>query len=491
MARRTDTVLQTYLREIDEVPLLSKEEEIKLAKRIRRNDAKARELMIRANLRLVVSVAKKYTKRGLPLLDLIAEGNLGLMHAVERYDPAQGTRVSTYATWWIKQAVRRALASKSKTIHIPAYMVELLAKWKRMETQLIERLGRQPTAEEIADKLKIPPKRIPIVRRALRAASTSAAESADLTWMFEDVLADERTVPPDEAALDSYEKALNARGSLKVSDRVRNGSMLNPPARQEVAYDSGIRNWFRPPLAARLPVRMKPGDSLVSTISLKVGEVTRTPYTGQRRGTVHKRGEVDNSPVKTAAVLTCMAQPQPADAFRPAYCDTANKVYLARNLKRHLLRNLPRPVACCRVEGASLKRHLPRDPPRPENMPKMDKWIRVFERPWVNTGFFGFEQPMENMPHYEQWIGQAMSMAGLMLMLDFPPEEKERLLVRVAARFIWPSTAAPSSESLPRIPSWISIRRMTITNGASTSCRIAWCGTSTGGNCAPGKLPGG
>jgi len=231
--------------------------------------------------------------------------------------------------------------------------------------------------------------------------------------------------------LDAYEKLLDGRGSLKKSDRVRNGSMLNPPARQQVAFDSGIKNWFRPNLVAKLPIQMKPGDSLVSTISLKVGEKVETPYTGQPRGKNFVRAHVDNSPVRTAAILTCMAEPQPADAFRPAYCDTTNQVYLARNLKRGLLKNLPRPAACCRVEGSSLTRHPPHDPPRAENVPKVDTWVRVFERPWVNTGFFGFEQPMENMPHYEQWIGQAMSMAGLMLMLDYPPEEKERLLVRV------------------------------------------------------------
>ncbi|NIA21370.1 MAG: hypothetical protein GWP05_05245, partial [Anaerolineaceae bacterium] len=190
----------------------------------------------------------------------------------------------------------------------------------------------------------------------------------------------------------------------KEGQRIRNGSMLNPPARQTVAYDSGIRNWFRPKLAARLPIAMKPGDSLVSTISLKVGEKPVFPY---HVGGVRARG--DDSPVKTAAVLTCMAEAQPADAFRPAYCDKTNKVYLARNLKRDLLKNLP----------------------RPKNTPDLKKWIRIFQRPWVNTGFFGFEQPMENMPHYGQWVGQAQSMAGLMLMLDFPPQEKEPLLVNV------------------------------------------------------------
>ena len=180
--------------------------------------------------------------------------------------------------------------------------------------------------------------------------------------------------------------------------------MLNPPAAQRVAYDSGIRNWFRPELAARLPISMKPGDLLVSTISLKLGQQPGFPYHAGGA-----RGQHDNSPVKTAAVLTCMAAPQPADAFRPAYCDRENKVHLARGLRRELLRKLP----------------------RPGNTPKLEAWVRIFRRPWVNTGFFGFDQPMENMPHYGQWVGQAQSMAGLMLMLDFPAAEKERLLIGV------------------------------------------------------------
>jgi len=233
--------------------------------------------------------------------------------------------------------------------------------------------------------------------------------------------------------LDSNEKVRMEWGGLKRDGIVRNGSMVNPPASQQVAFDSGIKNWFRRDLAARLPIRMKPGDSLVSTISLKLGEKVSTPYKGQRgqEKNAFVRAHADNSPVKSAAILTCMAAPQSPDAFRPAYCDTENHVYLTRNLKRHLLKTLPRPTACCGREGFSMRHHPDWDPPRPENLPKMDKWVRVFQRPWVNTGFFGFEQPMQNMPHYEQWIGQAMSMAGLMLMLDYTQEEKEPLLIGV------------------------------------------------------------
>jgi hypothetical protein len=186
---------------------------------------------------------------------------------------------------------------------------------------------------------------------------------------------------------------------------IRNGSMLNPPAKQVVAYDTGIPNYSKPDLVAVPPLTLKPGDCLVSTISLRVGEKSQFPY--------HNDGDMreqrDNSPVKTAAILTCVAEPQPADAFRPSYGDLQQKIYLARNLKHDL---------------------LPRLKP-PPNTPPVETWIRIYQRPWVNTCFFGFEHPMENMPHYGQWVGQAQSMAGLMLMLDLPPAQKERLLINM------------------------------------------------------------
>jgi len=180
--------------------------------------------------------------------------------------------------------------------------------------------------------------------------------------------------------------------------------MLNPPPRSEVAYDTGIRNYRKPELLAVPPIEMKSGDCLVSTISLKVGENSQFPY--QSSGV---RGKSDISPVKTAAILTCVAEAQPADAFRPSYGDRKQKIYLARGLKRDLLPRLT--------------------PPR--HTPDLEKWIRIYQRPWINPCFFGFEHPMENMPHYGQWVGQAMSMAGLILMLDVDPELKERLLINV------------------------------------------------------------
>ena len=142
--------LETYLREINETPLLSPDDEHDLAISIGMGSPEARDRMVRANLRLVVNIARGYTGKGLGLQDLIEEGNLGLLRAVEGFDPAMGTRFSTYASYWIKQSIKRALINTAKTIRIPAYMVELLSKWRRATTRLAEELGRTPTPEEIA-----------------------------------------------------------------------------------------------------------------------------------------------------------------------------------------------------------------------------------------------------------------------------------------------------------------------------------------------------
>ena len=146
----SDRCLETYLREIDEVPLLSAKEEVELGRRVQNGDEAAREHMIRANLRLVVSVAKRFRNRGLPMQDLIAEGNIGLMKAIVKFDPEAGFRFSTYATWWIQQTIRRGLINTVKTVRIPSYMVEILTKWGRASTALGQSLGRQPSTEEIA-----------------------------------------------------------------------------------------------------------------------------------------------------------------------------------------------------------------------------------------------------------------------------------------------------------------------------------------------------
>src|SRR5580693_953443 len=151
--------LETYLREINETALLSAQQEKELAYRIETGDGEARDRMVRANLRLVVNIARSYTGKGLGLQDLIEEGNLGLLRAVEGFDPTMNTRFSTYASYWIKQSIKRALINSAKTIRIPAYMVELLSKWRRATNKLNDELGRPPTHEEVAKYMGLPRKK--------------------------------------------------------------------------------------------------------------------------------------------------------------------------------------------------------------------------------------------------------------------------------------------------------------------------------------------
>src|SRR5437868_7593727 len=167
---RSDSVqspLETYLREINETALLNADEEKALAFRIEDGDSEARDRMVRANLRLVVNIARSYTGKGLGLQDLIEEGNLGLLRAVEGFDPRMNTRFSTYASYWIKQSIKRALVNTAKTIRIPAFMVELLAKWRRAGAQLQDQLGRPPTHEEVAKELNLPKKKLAIIKKAI------------------------------------------------------------------------------------------------------------------------------------------------------------------------------------------------------------------------------------------------------------------------------------------------------------------------------------
>src|ERR1700730_12090808 len=167
------TPLETYLREINETSLLTARDEQELATAIGLGDTQARDRMVRANLRLVVNIARGYTGKGLGLQDLIEEGNLGLLRAVEGFDPAMGTRVSTYASYWIKQSIKRALVNTAKTIRIPAYMVELLAKWRRATAKLQEDLGRPPTQEEVARSLELPRKKLNIIKKAIRVYNSA------------------------------------------------------------------------------------------------------------------------------------------------------------------------------------------------------------------------------------------------------------------------------------------------------------------------------
>ena len=179
---------------------------MELADRILQGDPAAREQMIRANLRLVVAVAKHYTRRGLSLLDLIEEGNVGLMKAVERFDPAAECRFSTYGSWWIKQAIRRALVNTARTVRVPSYMVEIISKLKRAQVELERDLGRPPMVQEIAARLGMPPENVGLLKRAMRAAHTSdTAVSLDALLENRDVLADPRSAQPHEHVLDSQE----------------------------------------------------------------------------------------------------------------------------------------------------------------------------------------------------------------------------------------------------------------------------------------------
>jgi RNA polymerase primary sigma factor len=192
------------LREINETPLLSPEQEQDLAVRIGDGDNSARDQMVRANLRLVVNIARGYTGKGLNLQDLIEEGNLGLLRAVEGFDPAMGTRFSTYASYWIKQSIKRALINTAKTIRIPAYMVELLSKWRRASSRLTEELGRTPTPEEVARVLGLPRNKLPIIKKAIRIYnSTPQTDQADAGWSLGEMVMDERAKNPEDELVES------------------------------------------------------------------------------------------------------------------------------------------------------------------------------------------------------------------------------------------------------------------------------------------------
>jgi len=198
---RNDSVqspLETYLREINETPLLTKEEEKQLAYRIENGDSEARDRMVRANLRLVVNIARSYIGKGLGLQDLIEEGNLGLLRAVEGFDPAMDTRFSTYASYWIKQSIKRALINTAKTIRIPAYMVELLTKWRRASAQLQEELGRPPTQEEVAKSLNLSKKKLNIIKKAIRVYNaTPQSDQSGSPWSLDEILTDGHCKAPE------------------------------------------------------------------------------------------------------------------------------------------------------------------------------------------------------------------------------------------------------------------------------------------------------
>jgi len=191
--------VKAYLKDIERVPLLTAEEELDLAKKIKKGNAAAKKKMIQANLRLVVSIAKKYSYFGVPLLDLIEEGNLGLMKAVTKYNPKKGFRFSTYAAWWIKQYVLRAVANQGKTIRVPVYMMELASKLKKAKEKLSQKLSRKPTTEEIAKSMRISVKKAEELDRAMTLPTSLEApigEEGSGTVM--DMIEDSRIAPTTE-----------------------------------------------------------------------------------------------------------------------------------------------------------------------------------------------------------------------------------------------------------------------------------------------------
>ena len=204
ISRSVQSPLETYLREINETALLTADEEKELSNRISHGDQAARDRMVRANLRLVVNIARGYVGKGLPLQDLIEEGNLGLLRAVEGFDPTMNTRFSTYASYWIKQSIKRALINSAKTIRIPAYMVELLSKWRRSTAKLQDALGRTPTPEEVARDLELPAKKLKIVKKAIQLYnSTPPSDLSESNWTLGEMIADERQKGPEDELLDN------------------------------------------------------------------------------------------------------------------------------------------------------------------------------------------------------------------------------------------------------------------------------------------------
>jgi RNA polymerase primary sigma factor len=203
MSNESESSLKVYLREIAKTPLLSVEEETALAERVMRGDEEARSQMITANLRLVVKIAQDYASYGLPVTDLISEGNIGLMKAVERFDPNRGGKLSTYAAWWIKQSIKRALANQSKTIRLPVHMVDKIAKVRRIGMLLAEALGREPTDAELADEVGLPRHKLAMIKLASqRPTSLDAPVNEGESTEYSEVIGDERATSPLDALAD-------------------------------------------------------------------------------------------------------------------------------------------------------------------------------------------------------------------------------------------------------------------------------------------------
>ncbi len=244
----SDSGLNRYLREIGRIPLLTPQQEIELARKIKKGDAKARERMINANLRLVVTIAHDYANLGLPLLDLISEGNIGLTKAVERFDPGKGAKLSTYAAWWIKQSIKRALANQTKTIRLPVHLVDKIAKVRRVSLQMSEELGREPNDDELGEEIGIASHKVAELKSlGIRPASLDAPVSDDDTTEFGEMIGDEEAQSPFEFLRDKNLRGevegliavLDSREKKIISQRFGlNGG--NPKTLEDVGKNFGI-----------------------------------------------------------------------------------------------------------------------------------------------------------------------------------------------------------------------------------------------------------
>jgi len=216
-------VLMLYFKDIERFPLLKREEEIKLARRVRRGDSRARKKMVQANLRLVVTIAKRYSYTGLPMLDLIEEGNIGLMKAVKKFDPNRGHRFSTYAGWWIKQYIMRAIANQGKTIRVPVYMVETIVRYKKAIEELKHKHKRDPGISEIAKKMKLPLKKVREVAQVAQTQPTSLETpiGEEYEGQFLELIEDDSAASPEDRMSEMlrHERIQQLLDKLKPRDK--------------------------------------------------------------------------------------------------------------------------------------------------------------------------------------------------------------------------------------------------------------------------------
>jgi RNA polymerase primary sigma factor len=244
----SDFGLTRYLRDIGQFTLLTPQQEIELAKKIKNGDAPARDRMINANLRLVVTIARDYANLGLPLVDLISEGNIGLTKAVERFDPTKGAKLSTYAMWWIKQSIKRALANQSKTIRVPVHLADKLSKMRRVSLQMSDELGREPTDEELGEEIGIASEKVARLKSVgIRPASLDAPIADNDSTEFAEVIGDDEAQTPFEllrdknlrSEMDGLIEVLDAREKKIISHRFGlDGG--KPKTLEDVGRDFGV-----------------------------------------------------------------------------------------------------------------------------------------------------------------------------------------------------------------------------------------------------------